>query len=256
MKTVVYQSYRTHNVPHWIFRCMQIVPLWAKRHGFEYRFYDDGFFNRVPAWFKQRVNNLILPMSDLARLLVAHELLEGGFERVVWIDADVLIFDIDRFRIDIPGSCAFCKEWWLGPNAEKKMQIYSRVNNAVLMFTRESSLLDFYIESAQAFVRYKRSQIGHADIGTKFLSRLHALAHFPLLTNVGMISPWLLNDIAEGPGDLTDWYMQHASQPMFAANLCGSMLKGDVNAQKVDRVVQQLLTSRGAILNQYLVKTN
>jgi hypothetical protein len=256
MKTVVYQSYRTHNVPHWIFHCMQIVSLWAGRHGFAYRFYDDGIFNRVPAWFKQRVNNLILPMSDLARLLVAHELLEEGFERVVWIDADVLIFDIDQFHIDVPGTCAFCKEWWLGPNAEMKMRIYSRVNNAVLMFTRESNFLDFYIESAQAFVRYKRSQIGHTDIGTQFLSRLHALAHFPLLTNVGMISPWLLSDMAEGPGDLTDWYMQHANQPIFAANLCGSMVRGDVHAQKVERVVQKLLASRGEILNQHLVKTN
>lgn len=256
LKTIVYQSYRTHNVPDWISRCMQIVPRWAERHGFEYRFFDDGFFDRVPAWFKQRVNHLVLPMSDLARLLVGQDLLNEGFERVVWVDADVLIFDIDQFSIDVPGTCAFCKEVWLGPNAEKKMQLYSRVNNAVSVFTRESTVLDFYIESAQAFVRHKSSQIGHADIGTQFLSRLHALAHFPLLTNVGMISPWLLNDMAEGPGELTQRYMQHTNQPMFAANLCGSMVRGDVNAQKVERVVRQLLASRGAILNEYLVKTN
>lgn len=235
---------------------MEIVPLWAERHGFEYRFFDDGFFDRVPAWFKRRVNHLVLPMSDLARLLVGQDLLNEGFERVIWVDADVLIFDIDQFRIDIPGTCAFCKEWWLGPNAENKMQLYSRVNNAVSMFTRESSVLDFYIESAQAFVRHKRSQIGHADIGTQFLSRLHALAHFPLLTDVGMISPWLLNDIAEGPGELTQRYMQHTNTPIFAANLCGSMVRGGITEQMVERVVGQLLASRGGILNQYLAQTN
>ena len=117
-------------------------------------------------------------------------------------------------------------------------------------------MLDFYIESAQAFVRHKCSQIGHADIGTQFLSRLHALAHFPLLTNVGMISPWLLNDMAEGPGELTARYMQYASQPMFAANLCGSMIRNDVDSRKLERIMKQLLASRGAMLNQYLVKTN
>lgn len=117
-------------------------------------------------------------------------------------------------------------------------------------------MLDFYIESAQAFVRHKCSQIGHADIGTQFLSRLHALAHFPLLTNVGMISPWLLNDMAGGPGELTARYMQYASQPMFAANLCGSLIWNDVDSRKLERIMKQLLASRGAMLNQYLVKTN
>lgn len=110
---------------------MQIVPRWAEKQGFEYRFFDDGFFDRVHAWFKQRVNHLVLPMSDLARLLVGQDLLNVGFECVIWVDADMHIFDTDQFRIDIPGACAFCKEGWLGPNAKKKLQLYSRVNNAV-----------------------------------------------------------------------------------------------------------------------------
>lgn len=231
---------------------METVPQWAEQRGYAYRFYDDSFFDRVPAWFRERVRQLILPMSDLARLLVARELLDAGFDRVIWVDADVLIFNMERFEVDVAGNCAFCRELWLGEAGDGTMQIYTRVNNAVTMFMRDSKLLDFYIEAVQAFTRHKPGRINRADLGTVFLSRLHALAHFPLLSNVGMISPWLLADIANGQGDLVRRYMEHVKMPVYAANLCGSLLGAGTNEADIEKVVDILLATQGEALNQYV----
>ena len=121
------------------------------------------------------------------------------------------------------------------------------------MFMRDSKLLDFYIEAGQAFIRHKPGRIDRADLGTVFLSRLHALAHFPLLSNVGMISPWLLADIARGEGNLVRRYMEHAKLPVYAANLCGSLLSTGVNEADIEKVIETLLTTRGKALNRYVL---
>ena len=231
---------------------METVPQWAMKQGYEYRFFDDSFFDRVPDWFKKRVRQLILPMSDLARLIVARELLDSGFDRVIWVDADVVIFDLERFNVDVNGNSALCRELWLGETNDGAMQIYPRVNNAVAMFTRESKLLDFYIEAGQEFIRNKPGRIDRADLGTVFLSRLHTLAHFSLLSNVCMISPWFLTDIANGPGDLSRRYMEHAKKPVYAANLCGSLFGANANEDDVEKVIDKLLVTKGQVLNQYV----
>src|SRR5271155_4687165 len=91
-QTVVFQSYRTQNVPKWIVGCMETARGWAGMRGFDYQFLDDRFFDRVPAEFRARTTDKLI-LTDIARLLVTRELLEGGYERVVWIDADVAVFD-------------------------------------------------------------------------------------------------------------------------------------------------------------------
>ena len=44
MKTLVYQSFRTSDVPGWVTRCMKSVRGWAADRGFDYQFFDDRFF--------------------------------------------------------------------------------------------------------------------------------------------------------------------------------------------------------------------
>ncbi len=52
MKTAVYQSYRTRDVPAWVNRCMQSVRAWADAQPFDYRFIDDrlGRYRRARRW--------------------------------------------------------------------------------------------------------------------------------------------------------------------------------------------------------------
>ncbi len=46
--TVVFQSFRTRDVPAWITRCMETARAWAALRGFDYQFLDDRFFDRIP----------------------------------------------------------------------------------------------------------------------------------------------------------------------------------------------------------------
>jgi hypothetical protein len=101
MKTIVYQSYRTQQVPPWITTCMGTVRAWADQQGFDYRFYDDGFFEYAPQWFRDKAQHGICPVTDLARLVVARELLAQGYERTVWVDADLLVFAPEQLRLDL-----------------------------------------------------------------------------------------------------------------------------------------------------------
>jgi len=95
MKTVVYQSYRTRDVAPWLATCQASVRDWAARAGHDYRHYGDELFDRVPDWYRAKAGSLVLPVSDLARLVLARELLAEGYDRTVWVDADLLVFDLD-----------------------------------------------------------------------------------------------------------------------------------------------------------------
>ena len=234
---------------------METVRDWASRKGYDYRFYDDELFDRLPEWFKARVEHQILPMSDLARLVIAGELLEERYERTIWVDADILVFDAEGFSVDVQHNCAFCREIWAGPADDGTLQLSTRVNNSVSVFTRESTLLDFYIEACQLLARHKSGPIDRLDLGTTFLGRLHTIAYFPLLTNVGMLSPWLIREIATERDDLVKLYMQASIFPVYATNLCASLVgeKGHKEAEVI-KAIARLLTGQGDLLNRFCRK--
>lgn len=229
---------------------MDTVRDWASKKDYEYRFYGDELFNRLPDWFRERVDHQILPMSDLARLVIAGELLDQGYERTIWVDADMLVFDATRFSVDVQHNCAFCREVWGGLGRNGIFQFSTRVNNAVSVFTHESAFLDFYIEACQLLVRHKPGPIDRLDLGTSFLSRLHPIAYFPLLTNVGMLSPWLVQEIAAEREDMLQQYMQETKSPLYAANLCASLL-GDGSVKEIELVIARLMAEQGQALNRF-----
>jgi len=59
MRTVVYQSFRTENVPAWISRCLESVRLWAGAKGYDYRFIGDEIFDLAPGWYREKAKNRI-----------------------------------------------------------------------------------------------------------------------------------------------------------------------------------------------------
>jgi hypothetical protein len=253
--TIVYQSYRTTGVPAWIDRCMATVRDWATLQGHAYRFYDDAFLDRAPAWFREKSEHLC-PVTDLARLVVARELLAEGWERVVWIDADMLVFDPARFDIAVPDVFAFSHEAWVQADNDGQVQCRERVNNAAMVFHRDNVHLEFFIDAA---LRSGRSLpvIGKLDIGTRFLSQLFRLIPFMLLGRVGTFSPLLMQEIAAGtqacPG-LTA-FAARLKIPLACANLCASLgsttgpQAGDTQALYHD-VIDRCLRERGAFVNR------
>ena len=90
---IVYQSYRDEDVPPWIETCLASVRAWSEANAWDYRMFHDEALDLVPDWFRRKAEGRLPVVSDLARLLLARDLLATGYRRVVWVDADVLLFD-------------------------------------------------------------------------------------------------------------------------------------------------------------------
>jgi hypothetical protein len=273
LKTVVYQSYRTTNVPAWISRCMQSVKSWAARKQFEYVFVDDRLFEYAPLWYREKTGDQVQLVSDLARLKLAKEFLSGEFDRSVWVDADVLVFDAERFAIDVEGEYAFCREIWVekvnlrralrsGLRHLRRPGVYCRprVNNSVAVFQRGNTLLDFYIHACERIVRNARGPVSNLEVGTFFLTGLDRRLPLPLLGNVGLFSPIVMRDIAAGGGRYLRAYAAAFGSSVRAANLCASYVNKEYDRVTITEptyeiVMDKLIETGGEVVNGALRKS-
>lgn len=257
MKTLVYQSYRTVNVPGWISQCMVSVQAWAQAQGFEYRFVDDRLFDYVPDWYRQRVQGGICLMADLARLELAREYLATGYDRAIWIDADVLVFDPERFRVDVEREYAFCKELWIYPSPKGGYTGKWAINNSVCAFVRPNSALDFLIHACKRRVASQPRVTSPTYVGTDFLKELHKLVPFQLLSSVGLFGSTIMAAIAQKNETVLRIYAQNYASPIYAANLCHNIRSTSMHGVKMEdsiyeSVIEQLLATRGDIINRHL----
>ena len=243
--TLVYQSFRKHDVPDWIQRSLESVQSWTKKEGYDYRFIDDELFEYAPDWYRRKVKDNVQLVSDISRLILARRFLSEGYERVIWIDADLLVFDPVHFSVETEEGVHFCREIWTDANLEGNVIHQKKINNSICVFHRGNVFLDFYIEACLKLVA-DRTEIPQVLVGTTFLTTLKEIYPFPEITNVGIISPALVHDLlTENKRFLTKYLEWHAA-PMFAANLCGSMQHQVFNGLEIDdskmaAVVQKLL---------------
>ncbi|MBW4635814.1 MAG: hypothetical protein KME30_29215 [Iphinoe sp. HA4291-MV1] len=261
MKTIVYQSYRTENVPTWINTCMQTVKDWATLKDFDYQMIDDKLFDYVPDWYKEKVNGKIQPISDLARLELAKEFLLKGYERTIWMDADILIFHPKQLNVNTIEEYLFCHEAWISLEAGSEVEsgkiiCRSKVNNAMAIFTQKNSFLDFYIYACKEIVRNSKDTVSLIEIGTKFLTNLHQFLPLHLFKNLGLLSPLNMYGIAENKKYLTQEYTKLMGAPIYAANLCSTFRNTsyqgiDMNDKVYEIVIEKLLETKGELVNQY-----
>ena len=243
--TLIYQSFRNHDVPEWIQRCLESVQAWTKQQGYNYRFIDDELFEYAPDWYRTKVKDNVQLVSDLSRLILAKRFLSEGYDRVIWIDADLLVFDSENFSVDTEEGVHFCLEIWADENLDGEIVHQRKVNNSICVFHRDNAFLDFYIDACLKLVA-SRNHIPHVLVGTTFLTTLKEIYPFPELTNVGIISPALVYDLTTGNREFLRKYQEWHASPVFAANLCGSMqdqvFKGvQINDSAMASVVQKLL---------------
>ena len=220
MKTIVYQSYRTESVPSWIERCMASVRNWAHDADFEYRFIDDRIFDCLPEWYRRAAPNVRV-LTNLARLLVARELLAEGYERTIWLDADILVFDPARFRIDITREFAFVRETWVTTRWGALVK-HHHVNNSVSVFTRGNSFLEFGIWAHEQLVR-DGTRVDYFGTTTRLLTALHQGAPLPLLRDVGILSPPLMRALLAGDTKIVDEFALAHGEPIHATNLTAAL---------------------------------
>ena len=110
--TLVIQSHRSPLPWPWIARCLDSVRLWCEMNGYEYRFMGDELFDCLPATLLEKTQHQRVIATDLARLLTLQNALESGYETVVWIDADFLVFNPSAFSIP-DETCALGREVWV-----------------------------------------------------------------------------------------------------------------------------------------------
>lgn len=257
MRTIVYQSFRTTQVPAWVETCLGTVKQWAAGNSYDYQFVGDELFDHVPAWFREKAGGHICVVADLARLVLARKLLAGGYDRTVWVDADMVVFDPKSLQVGIGSDFAFCQETWLNVDEGNQARCIRRVNNSITAFVRGNVHLDFFIDSCERVARHY-PVLRKLDVSTRFLSELSKILPMQLFANVGMFSPPILADIATGTDGIIKSYMERVSAPLACANLCGSLVGQPFRGVAMDAdvyqaVVDKCLETGGGVVNRWFI---
>lgn len=245
MNVAVLQSYPTQQVPVWIRQTLASVRDWAGLHGYHYVFTDDAFFDYAPAWVRQRCKTQFFPITDIARLHYIQAYLDKGYQRVVWVDADVLVFDPKKLDIRQPGCHAFSREVMLHCLSDGSIRIGALgLNNAVMYFDQGSPVLPLYLDAAENCLRQTPAEaITRTIIGPQLLQRLDATHPLTRMNNIGLFTPALLQDLARGSTRWWHAWQQAHGYPLAAANLC-HFVRHQADArqqQQLDRIYQQAI---------------
>jgi len=235
--TVVIQSHRSPLPYAWLSSCIKSVEDWSGLNNFEYRFLGDELFQSLPANIIEKTQNQKVVATDLARLLVIRQALNDGANRVVWFDADFFIFEPAKFVLP-DKAYVIGREVWIQLNNKHKLQAYTKVHNAFLMFKKESSFLDFYIDTASKLLLKNNGRMPPQFIGPKLLTALHNVVGLSVLETAGMLSPLLIKDIIQGKGKALDLFRRKSQQVIYGANLCCSSIE---NRQVVDHEMEVLI---------------
>ncbi len=241
MRSLVFQL-AAEQRPGWYEPCLASVRRWAATEGFHYRLYGDEAFERVPQRLRDKCGGRLPMLADLARLAVARSLLEQeGWERVIYADADFLIWDDARMKassLKTDRGAAFGQEFWVtreGP----KLKLHRNVHNAFMVFEAGGSVLPFYEETARHLLERLEGGVPLQFLGPKLLTALQGPAAFALLPQAGALSPDVIADLlGEGDGRALARLEAACPTPLGGANLCASLLP----EARAERLIETLLT--------------
>jgi hypothetical protein len=249
MRTVVLQSFRTRNVPDWIARCLAGVRAWTQRSGYDYRFADDGIFELCGAEYLARVGDNKRSITNLARLELTRSALREGYDRAIWLDADIFVFAPEEFSIDVTTRYAFSKEAWITVDAGEIFCTRS-INNAAFVFMKDEPDLDFLISTIRHVVA-ERDITTNYQVGVFLLTGLEKSLDFALLRTVGMLSPVALRAIVEDNGAILQRQAIEFCDPIFAANLCLAAAQDNPEAL-IMSAMDRLEATRGQVINRFV----
>lgn len=241
MNTLVLQSH-THPLPHkWIETCINSVKNWASSNGFDYLFLGDELFDYVDKDILNKTSVQAVIASDLARIIALQHYLTTDFECVIWCDADFLIFAPSKFLLP-QEPYLLGREVWIQKNHKSQLVAYKKVHNAFMLFRRGNVFLDFYIDSAKRLLKRNTGNMPPQFIGPKLLTAIHNVVQCPVLETAGMLSPLVINNIANTDGPALQLFKQHSRQAIAAANLCSSLCEDTpLNIQIIETCIASLL---------------
>jgi hypothetical protein len=204
----------------WVDRCMSSVARWAAVHGADYlELADPDFLGLVPDWVVAKCEQWINPVTDLARLLAARELL-GEYDAAVWVDADVFIWAPDHFSLPITRKAVFARERWMERWPDGRLRFLDNVSNFVCSFAAGAAFLQRHIADVEAVIRQAVPPLKLGVAGTSLLTRQYDRSAVELIGDVANFSPVLLEAIGIGREDDVKAFEAGLSSPLVAANLC------------------------------------
>ncbi len=242
--TLVIQSHRDPLPFDWLQTCIDSVEDWSLINGFQYRFLSDEIFDLVAPELLQKIGSQIVIATDLARLSALRQALDEGFERVVWCDADFLIFEPGDLTLP-SADFAFGREVWVQRNDDGRLRAYSKLHNAFMMFRRGNSCLDFYLDTAERLLTLNQGGMPPQFIGPKLLTALHNIAHFPVIDTAALLSPLVLRDLLAGGGESLDLFLQKSPVAPAGANLSSSLTESEGLSETEMQNLIRLMLSKG-----------
>jgi hypothetical protein len=255
MQTLVLQSYRTRDVPPWMESCMASVRAWAHHMGWACEFMDDAFFSLAPDWVRQRCAGNPYAVTDVCRLAWVQEKLADGHARVIWADADLLVFDPQNLAIPEGIGHGFARELFLRLNADGTTSPVHGINNALMVFERDDPMLETYLAASLACLRaLPRGQVPRTALGPAMLAGMSRVRKLNTIEGVGLFSLAIMQDIAGGAGTLAREYLRHSTAAPAAANLCHFLRDATAPESRplfddiYETAVNKLLGTRGAVL--------
>ncbi len=244
--TLVLQSHKDPLPNEWLLTCIGSVERWCELHNFQYHFMHDDLFDYVPTSLLEKTGPQRIVATDLARIRAIQSYMNEGFERVIWCDADFLIFDPAGFILP-DESYALGREVWIQADRSNpaKLKAHIKVHNAFLMFCSGNSFLNFYIETAERLLMKNHGPMPPQFIGPKLLTAIHNVAQCPVLETAAMLSPLVLRDIAVGSGAALELFRLRSPEPAAAANLCCSLFeRGEIATETLDACINRLMEDR------------
>lgn len=220
--TLVLQSYRTTAVPDWIGECLASVRGWAHGSGYSYRVLGDELFEPLPAQLTMLGPPPALPATDLARLLWCRRLLEEGWRRVIWLDADIFVIDPDAFRIGAEDEYRLCRELWTW-SEDGLLHGRWAVSNCAMTFTHGQPFLARYIALCEEEARAAAQPLHRLALGPTLLTRIDREAPLPQIRTVATLSPLLIEAIRRGADALLNAFLVEWQAPVHAVHLCRSL---------------------------------
>jgi hypothetical protein len=256
--TIVIQTFRNHTIPAWIQRCLDSVQTWARLHEYEYSLVGDEFYHLCGPEYLARGSKNPQAITNLARLVATRQRLDAGYQRVIWMDADVFVFDPAKLVFDFPAKSlppgyAFGREVWLGRHAGVTHVMPPRPHNAATFFTQGAVDLDMLITLIR-HIDAKRQIVSNYQVGVCLLDGLQYSLMFPTFSHVGMFSPLLLRALVERDEKTLRFYGQAYRYQACAGNFCLS-LQDEVTEAVLLRAMDLLETGAGDAINKYATES-
>jgi len=221
-KTLIIQSHR-HPLPHdWLPACLNSVAGWAQANRYHYRYIGDEIFATLDQELLDKTRSQPVIASDLARLISLQQGLAEGYDCVAWCDADFLIFNPESFILP-DTEYALGREVWVQHDTKQRLRSFVKVHNALLMFRRGNTFLDFYRATAERLLRLNQGRMSPQFIGPKWLTALHNIALCPVMETAAMLSPLVMHDCLAGQGEALRLFRKKSPVAPAGANLSSSL---------------------------------